>query len=158
MNRRVPSMVIVFATLVSGCTRPGVNLEAEGEALMQFSRDWSDLAATDDLDAIMAGWAEDAVVMPPGIPAVEGKPAIRDYVEAAMQLPGFQISWEPVTVHVSSSGDMAYMIERNITTVADPSGNLVTTYGKGVTVWRKTADGSWKNVIDMWNETPAPGG
>ena len=95
-------------------------------------------------------------MMPPGIPAVEGKPAIRDYVEAAMQLPGFQTSWEPLTVHVASSGDMAYMIERNVSTVADSSGNLVTTYGKVVTVWLKDADGSWKNVIDMWNEPPQP--
>lgn len=158
MNRRVPLVAIVLVTLLSGCTRPAVDLEAEGEALMQRSRDWSDVAATNDLDAIMAWWAEDAVMMPPGVPAVEGKPAIRDYVEAAMQLPGFQISWEPLTVHVASSGDMAYMIERNISTVTDSSGNLVTTYGKVVTVWRKDADGSWKNVIDMWNETPQPGG
>ena len=157
MNRRVPSIAIVLVTLLSGCTRLAVDLEAEGEALMQLSRDWSDLVATGDLDALMAGWAEDAVMMPPGMPAVEGKSAIRSYVEAAMQLPGFQISWEPLTVHVASSGDMAYMIERNVSTATDSLGNLVTTYGKVVTVWRKDADGSWKNVIDMWNETPPPG-
>lgn len=57
MNRRVPFVAIVFVTLLSGCTRPAVDLEAEGEALMQLSRDWSDVAATNDLDAIMAGWA-----------------------------------------------------------------------------------------------------
>jgi hypothetical protein len=38
--------------------------------------------------------------------------------------------------------------------VNDPQGNPVTTYGNVVTVWRKDADGSWRNVVDMWNEAP----
>ena len=57
---------------------------------------------------------------------------------------------------VKLSGDLAYMIERNVITVNDSLGNPVTTHGKVVTVWRKAADGSWKNVVDMWNEAPPP--
>ncbi len=156
MRRVISAITILSAVTVSACALPSVDLEAEGEALMQISRDWSDLVATGDLDAIMAGWADDAVMMPPGLPALEGKAAIRGYVEAAAQIPGFQISWEPVSVHVASGGDMAYMIERNVTVVNDSLGNPVTTYGKVVTVWRKDAAGSWKNVVDMWNEVPPP--
>ena len=44
------------------------------------------------LDSIMSGWADDAVMMPPGLPPLEGKAAIRGYVEAGMQLPGFTSS------------------------------------------------------------------
>jgi hypothetical protein len=72
--------------------------------------------------------------------------------------PGFQIRWEPESVCVSQSGDLAYMIERNVTTVNDAHGNPVTTHGKVVTVWRKDPDGSWRNVVDMWNEAPPPPG
>ena len=89
-----------------------------------------------------------------GLPPLRGKAAIRQYVEAAAKLPGFQIRWEPESVSVSRSGDLAYMIERNVTTLNDVQGNAVTTYGKVVTVWRKEADGSWRNVVDMWNEAP----
>jgi ketosteroid isomerase-like protein len=46
------------------------------------------------------------------------------------------------------------MIERNVTIINDAQGNPVTTHGKVVTVWRKGADGSWRNVVDMWNEAP----
>jgi ketosteroid isomerase-like protein len=80
------------------------------------------------MDEWLDFWAEDAVIMPPGLPAV----------------------------HVSQSGDLAYMIERNVTIVNDAEGNPVTTHGKVVTVWRKRADGSWQNVVDMWNEAPPP--
>jgi ketosteroid isomerase-like protein len=66
-------------------------------------------------------------------------------------MPGFKISWEPVSVHVSDCGDMAYMIERNVITVNDSLGNPVTTHGKVVTVWKKES-GEWKNVVDIWND------
>jgi ketosteroid isomerase-like protein len=98
--------------------------------------------------------ADDAVMMPPGLPTVRGKAAIRQYVETAAKIPGFQIRWEPESVCVSQSGDLAYMIERNVTTVNDSQGNPVTTHGKVVTVWRKGADGAWRNIVDMWNEAP----
>ncbi len=156
MRHVIAAIIILSAAAASACAPTSVDLDAEGEALMQISRDWSDLVATGDLDAIMAGWADSAVMMPPGLTALEGKAAIRGYLEAATQIPGFQISWEPVSVHVASGGDMAYMIERNVTVVNDALGNPVTTYGKVVTVWRRDAAGSWKNVVDMWNEVPPP--
>ncbi|HEY5551070.1 MAG TPA: DUF4440 domain-containing protein [Opitutaceae bacterium] len=133
-----------------------MNLQTEGEALKQLSRDWSARTATGDLQAILSGWADDAVMMPPGSAPIEGKAAIQGYVEAAMRLPGFKISWEPQTVHVARSGDLAYMIESNVTTVDDANGKPVTTHGKVVTIWRKDAGGQWKNVVDMWNDAPAP--
>ena len=70
-------------------------------------------------------------------------------VERSGKIPGFKISWEPVSVSVSSSGDMAYMIEQNQVTVNDSLGRPVTKYGKAVTIWKKDADGSWKNVVEV---------
>ena len=128
--------------------------KAEGDALMKLSREWSAKVATAPVDEWIGFWAEDAVMMPPGLPPGRGKAAIREYVETAANLPGFQIRWEPESACVSESGDLAYMIERNATTVTDAQGNPATTYGKVVTVWRKGADGSWRNAVDMWNEAP----
>jgi uncharacterized protein (TIGR02246 family) len=161
MSRHLALSTIVVVAILGACEQPSVDtvdLEAEGQALMQLSREWSDLVATGDMEAIMAGWADDAVMMPPGIPPLEGKAAIRSYVEGAAEIPGFAISWEPLAVQVAASGDMAYMIERNVITVHDPEGNPVRTHGKVITVWRKDVDGNWRNVVDMWNEMPPPGG
>jgi ketosteroid isomerase-like protein len=150
------SLAVGSACLLIGCRQPALDLEAEGQTLMQLSREWSNRAATGNLDSIMTVWADDAVMMAPGLPPLKGKPAIRAYVEAGMRLPGFTIKWEPLSVHVARSGDLAYMIERNVSTVNDSSGTPITTYGKVVTVWRKDATGAWQNVIDMWNEAPPP--
>ncbi len=156
MSRHPWSLAVGSACLLIGCRPQSPDLEAEGRALMQVSREWSNRVATGNLDSIMTGWADDAVMMAPGLPPLEGKPAIREYVEAGMKLPGFTIKWEPLQVHVARSGDLAYMIERNVSTVNDSTGKPITTYGKVVTVWRKDPTGAWKNVIDMWNDAPPP--
>jgi ketosteroid isomerase-like protein len=77
-------------------------------------------------------------------------------IEGSSKIPGFKISREPLSVNVSKSGDMAYMIEQNQITVNDSSGHPVTEYNKAVTVWKKQADGFWKNVVDVWNADPSP--
>ena len=51
---------------------------------------------------------------------------------------------------------MAYMIERNVEESLDSDGGRNVTHNKVVTIWRKDSKGQWKNVVDIWNEVPAP--
>ncbi|GAA0869755.1 hypothetical protein GCM10009116_15910 [Brevundimonas basaltis] len=122
---------------------------------METSREWSQAAASGDVDAIIRYWADDAVVLMSGLPTFRGKEAIRTYVTESMKLPGFRISWEPVEAHVSASGDMGYLLERTQVTVPGPSGGLETQQFRTVTIWRKQGDGSWRNVVDI--ATPGAG-
>lgn len=146
--------MITITFIFSGCTENKVDTKAEGEKLMQLSREWSRVAGTDSIEKTLSYWADDAVVMSPGQHPIKGKEAIRDMVEGMSKIPGFKISWEPLSVVVSKSGDMAYLIEQNEVIVNDSTGNPVREYNKSVTIWRKGADGSWKNVVDMWNAEP----
>ncbi len=155
-------LAVLSSFLLTGCaprlvTTPpaSVDQEAEAEKLMQLSRAWSDAAVAGDLEALLSYWADDAVMMAPGQPAIRGKAAIRDFVMASGQSPGFQISWEPLEAHVAASGDLAYLIERNRISTLDASGSPMTAHNKVVTVWERQPDGSWKNVVDMWNGEPA---
>lgn len=147
------SALLLFI-FISGCSQQKADTKNEGEKLMQLSREWSRLASTDSTEKILSYWAEDAVVMSPGQSPINGKKAIREMVEGTSKIPGFKISWEPLSVYVSETGDMAYMIEQNQITVNDSLGKPMTEYNKGVTVWRKEPDGSWKNVVDIWNANP----
>ena len=118
---------------------------------MQISREWSKSAATDSIEKTVSYWADDAVIFSPGEAEIRGKQAIREMVEGASKIPGFRISWEPVSVSVSESGDMAYLIEKSQMSYNDSLGNQVTEYNNAVTIWRRQPDGSWKNVVDIWN-------
>ena len=148
------ALCILYSILLSCNNQSQVDKKHEGEKLMQLSREWSDKVKTGDLDKILEGWADDAIMMVPRLSPLKGKEAIKDYVAAGLEIPGFSVRWEPLEVFVSDCGDMAYMIERNEMIVNDSTGTPIITYNKTVTVWRKEEDGSWKNVIDMWNEDP----
>ena len=146
---------LVLLVMIFGCKEATSDPKAEGEKLMQLSREWSKSAATDDIEKTLSYWADDAVMMSSGQPPLKGKKAIREMVEASSKIPGFKISWEPLSVSVSKSGDMAYMIEENQITMNDSLGKPITKFGTGVTIWRKDPDGAWKNIVEIVNENPA---
>jgi uncharacterized protein (TIGR02246 family) len=147
---------LVFWTLLVGCSEPIVDHDAEAQELMQLSRDWSATVGSGDLEASMDVWADDAVMLPPDLPVLSGKDAIREYVSGAATIPGFRISWEPESAQISDGGDMAYLIERNVIEMNGENGKKIIAHGKVVTVWRKDSNGQWKNVVDMWNAAPPP--
>ncbi len=154
METRHISLVLALTSSMLGC-RAGIDVEAERASLRQADQDWAATAAAGaDVERIIAYWTDDAKVYPPGMPVVEGKAAIREFVAGSMQIPGFEVSWQPEEVIVSPDGQLGYTTGTNRFTAPDPQGNLVTTLGRYITVWRKESDGSWKCVIDIWNTGP----
>ena len=147
-------LVALTIMVILSCNQQKIDTKSEGEKLMQISREWSQIVSTADVEKTLSYWADDAVVMSAGQPILKGKKEIRKMVEESFKTPGFKISWEPQSVEVSQSGDMAYLIEKETMTMNDSSGKTITQHAKGVTVWRKQTDGSWKNVVDV--STPEP--
>ena len=119
---------------------------------MQLSREWSKATATGDVDKIVSYWTDDAMVITSGQQSI-GKQSIRQMVEESFKMPGFRISWEPESAVVSESGDMAYLIENSQINFTDSTGKAVTLHNKGVSIWRKQKDGSWKNAVDITTPT-----
>jgi uncharacterized protein (TIGR02246 family) len=146
--------LLAFLFLFSHCTTKSTDQASVEKELMQLSRDWSQSAASGDIEKTLAYWADDAVVMAPGQPPLQGKKAIREMIEGSMKIPGFSIRWEPQSVFVSAQGDLAYMIEANEISMKDEKGNSQTERNKVVTIWKKNPDGQWKNVVDTWNANP----
>jgi uncharacterized protein (TIGR02246 family) len=140
-----------------GCASANAPADAASE-ILRVDSEWSRASQSRDLDRILSYWAEDAIVYPPGAPALVGKAAIREYVAKSLEIPGFAISWKTDHAVVSKSGDMAYGTGTNRVTFPGPDGKPITVDGKAVTVWRKQTDGSWKCVIDIWNDLSAPKG
>ena len=153
MLYKLTFMLLLVAMI--GCNQKKVDTKAEGEKLMQISREWSKQAAGKDIDKIVNYWSDDAVLFSNGHPAVNGKNELRKMVEGSMNIPGFKISWEPVKAEVSESGDMAYLIEKNEMTLPDSSGKPMVIKGNVVTVWKKNAAGEWKVVVDISSDQAA---
>jgi len=137
------------------CNQTKVDKKAEGEKIMQLSKEWSQTVATKDVDRIVSYWADDAFVMQEGQAPLKGKQAIREMVEESFKMPGFNISWQPESVEVSDAGDMAYLIENAQVSFNDSTGKQVSIKNKAVSIWRKQQDGSWKNVVDISTADPS---
>jgi ketosteroid isomerase-like protein len=147
---------LVAAALGAGCAHQ-LDAAAESQKLLARDAEWADAAsAGKDIDKIVSYWSDDALVVPPGQPVVDGKAAIRAFVAASLQIPGFKIHWRSEKVAFSPDGKLAYMRGASETTVpAGPNGALVTLHGRAVTVWRLERDGQWRCVADIWNEPPS---
>jgi len=101
----------------------------------------------DDLETLVALYAEDAILMPAGEPEVKGRDAIRKWQAAALAewKPGESIIIVESTQGVS--GNMGWSSGRTKYTDADGK----TYFGKFLSVSRKD-NGKWLYIRDTWND------
>jgi len=137
-----------------GCSKP--DLEAERRAILATDQPWMAAIAAKDVEKTLSFWSEGAVVLAPGEPLMVGKTALRKFVTESFKIPGFNIRWETSEVRVAQGGDMAYALAKTTTSLTGPDGKPIAIPGKAATVWRKESDGSWKCVVDTWNDEKAP--
>lgn len=153
-----PIVFLGLCALVSlascGQPEPEIDPQKEADNLIATSREWARAAQTGDTDSILSYWSEDAVLIMPQGPAVEGQAALREVLKGAEGVPGFEVNWEPKEAYVSESGDLGYIIAHKYFKMPDSTGQPFTTFHREVTIWKKQADGSWKNVVDIYNSDP----
>jgi ketosteroid isomerase-like protein len=156
MPRFFPALPVVVAFCIGGCSKARFDAAAEGHKLLQRDAEWAQAAFDGkDVDKILSYWSDDAVVVEPGQPVYEGKAAIRAYVVASLQTPGFKIHWVSKSPVFSPDGKMAYMPGTDEMTVPGPNGALITVHMRGVSIWRRDPDGEWRCVVDIGNEPPS---
>ena len=130
---------------------------ADEAAIRQADAAWSTAGETRQLDQFKAVFLEDAMILAPNEPLAVGKAAIESMIDRYFAMPGFSPKWTTGTVVVASSGDIAYSISASEFTMNDAAGVPMVDIGKGITIWKKQADGSWKVAVDMFNsDTPIP--
>ena len=124
---------------------------SDGEAA--WVADWK----ARDLEKIVGYYADDAVLMEPDVPAIKGKDAIRAFTKQSLDDKNLAVTFTTTDVEVSKGGDLACSHGTYTVTLTDAKTRKpVKEIGKYVTVYRKTADGSWKAILDIGNvDAPA---
>jgi len=153
MNRAV---AIALVSLLAASCSTKADVTAAQQTLLQVDRAWAATSVSGNVDSIVSYWAEDARVLGPGQPVLQGKAAIRSMVASSLAIPGFRITWTPETAVVSASGDLGYTSGENEITAPDNAGHLTKTVGRYITVWRKGIDGQWRCIEDISNSGPPP--
>jgi ketosteroid isomerase-like protein len=105
-------------------------------------------ARAGDAAALAAGYADDAILMPPNAPAQRGAAAIQQFWAGFMSLGKIDAVLTPEKV--VSSGDLASEAGKYDLTITPKSGAPIHDVGKYV-VTAKRIGGQWKLVMDIFN-------
>lgn len=142
--------VVAALLTISGQGAVGASRDADAQALTANEMQWNQDYLEKDLTRVMGHYADDAVVMAPGMAPALGKDAIRRLLKGMLDDPALSLKFHASKVEVSKSGDMAFTEGSYTMAFTDPtSKKVVTDHGSYVTTYRKQSDGSWKAVADI---------
>jgi len=155
-NRIALCCATMVALLLTGCTQD--IREADAKALKDNEAQWNQDFVSKDAEKLVAHYADNAVLMAPGMPPSSGKDAIRKTLTEMLTDPVLSLKFQSSRVEVSKGGDLAYTQGSYTMTMTDPNTKqVVHDHGSYVTTYSRQADGSWKAVADIaTSETPAP--
>ena len=152
MKTKILTSLLCIA-LVS-CNDKKVDIKADEEKIRYNLKDWQKIGATGDVDKIMTYWSDDAILMIPGLPTINGKDAIRKMIEGSKGSAP-KMTWDsPSSINVSESGDLAYVMTKNHITMTDSTGHSMTQDNKALLIWKKQTDNSWKESVVIFNAEP----
>ena len=141
---------------LTACTQTAPDTHAaEENTLRELDAQWSKTAEAHDLDATVAFYTDDAVVMPGDAPLINTRQAIRE-LWAPMLAPNASVSWQVNQAEVARSGDLGYARGVYQLITKDAAGKATTERGKLVEVWKKQADGKWKCAVDSFSADAPP--
>ena len=123
--------------------------EADVEAIKRTALMKNEGVVKLDPEIYAGAFAEDAVVLPPGLTAIEGRAAILEWARGWASTSEVEIEIETIIDEVQVMGDWAFVrmtIPRTIRSPdRDPRNDVVTSFQ----VHRRQADGSWKIARDI---------
>ena len=152
MNRSKTALRML-ATVICAIALPALAADDSGR-IRAGTQSWMQSFNSGNAGAVVALYADDAVLMPPNAPMARGVAAIKEAI--AKEIAGAKkngVKLAPGSVdEVNVAGDMAWHSGSYV--VKDKGGKAVDA-GKFIEVWERK-NGKWRIVRDMWNSDGAP--
>lgn len=161
MSRRDPwiaALCIVASVGAAGCQAPADAAlgTADATALRAALEAYVDAANAGDAARWASLYTQDAVMMPPNSPVVEGRAAIESWLA---MLPVKIMDAEGTALEVEGAGSLAYVrgtysMSLQVPGLPEP----VPQRGKLLQIYARQPAGSWMLARDIWNVDAAPTG
>lgn len=141
-ERNVPRGVIIMpdSTLFK---------EEARRACAANNRCFMEAATVGDAVSVAELYCEDAVLLPDGRDMIHGRAGIEAYWKTSFGRGIKDIVL--TTVDFSGEGDFRHEIGRVDITIEPEGRDSAILFGKYVVVWKRTIDGAWKLLFDIWN-------
>lgn len=159
--------ILVLPIAACAETEPGEQMEATSTGEMAPADQAADIEAINavrereigaftegNVDGLMSILTADAVIMPPNGETVRGTEAVRAWARGMVE--SFEAEGGYDETEITIAGDWA--IERytgELTLTPTDGGDPIEERMRGIHIYRRQPDGSWKLAQDIWN-TPDP--
>jgi uncharacterized protein (TIGR02246 family) len=137
----------VLATLVFAACASMPSNDADS-AIRRIDADFAASAHAGNAVAIAAVYADDAIFMPPNLPAFRGPDAIRQFWTGFLGAGQIDVVLTPD--RITQSGDLAAEIGHYDLTITPKGAAPIHDKGKYLVTWKRTA-GTWKIAGDIFN-------
>jgi uncharacterized protein (TIGR02246 family) len=142
-------VLVAVVCLLGGCSHyEDETRAADIKAIETIEAEWVKAIGSKDIEKWVRYYADDATILLPNAPPVNGKDNIRASLKPRLSDPNFSLTFRPAKIEVST--DLAYVQGAYSSTRTDrKTMEAVTDQGKYLTVYKKQADGAWKAIHDM---------
>ena len=153
-HRLLSALLLGFLAL--GCSRTTPVDTANEERAINAVRDREIRALSSGVaDSLVAVLAADAVVMPPNEPTLTGADAIRTWYENTIR--EFSAEGRYTNAQVTVVGDWAIEHYDGVMRLTPRAGGPpMEQQMKGIHVYRRQPDGTWRIAQDIWNANAPP--
>ena len=153
IRKLISVSALIFTLLfILGCVQSEVqhNMETDIAAIQEIGKQGMRAYSAQDLSTLETLFTDDLILMPPDRPIIIGKEAMLEWVENVFLV--FEPGGYTTASNVIVAGDWA--IEHytfNLAMRPKDGGEAIQEKGKGLHIYRRQADGSWKIARDIWN-------
>jgi len=130
--------------------RSSADVEADREAIRKTTAELLTAVNASDVDRVLGVWAEDGVLMPPNHPSGQGRAALQQYFRDLFSRGRFTFQFTSSDIEVVADAAFERVSYTGVAWLANGAGPIEDV-GKGLHLYRREADGSWKLYCDIWN-------
>lgn len=143
------------ATQAASAEHADAQASSAEEAIRQLTADYEAAIAAGDLEGFVALFTDDAVIYPPDQPPVRGKEDLRETSKPFFDRLEMEETITYENLKVADDWAAGWYRYTWVTRPKD-GGETSTEEGKGVALFRRLTDGSWKWRLSAWNRNDPP--
>ncbi len=145
----IPGILSCLITAGTGCASSGER-HLDVEAIRAADRAYATAWLTNDPEQVMATLTEEPVLMPSGVPALEGAEAAREFWWPADSPPTTVTEFTLIQEEAGGSGDFGF-VRGSFTLGFEYDGETYRSRGEYLSVLRRVA-GFWRVSHRAWND------
>jgi uncharacterized protein (TIGR02246 family) len=149
-----PIIIVMFllgTSLVQlSCSSPETFDTAQiRKSIEEVNAKYSEAIKEGNLAGAVAGYTDDATMVPPDGGLIKGKQAIEEYYKTLFQMGMKEVVL--TTIEVEGSGGTVYEIGKTRVRIQPEGQQAIQDSTKYLVIWKRQADGTWKVHVDIWN-------